>query len=169
MNTYTLSVSSDTTSAVEIRPEVVFDDHTTLVIKLSGLTETFIPIYAKLDWGDGQNETISNSLYKVYREESIFTEIISGKFSSVLNNTYIHSYYPSASARYKSLSAQIYVEYSNGNFSWFVQPIKIVTRDYFESIYDMKLLNTNILPIEGNIKQQHFSIDSGGFLIETSQ
>lgn len=169
MNYYTLSVASTATSAVEIKPEVVFDDHTTLIINLSGATETFIPIYLKLDWGDGENEVISNSLYKVYREESILTEVIYGKFSSILNNSYMHAYYPSTSARYKSLSAQVYIEYSNGNFSWFVQPIKIITRDYFESIYNMKLLNTTILPIVGNTKQQHFAIDTGGFLIETSQ
>lgn len=166
MNSYTLSLSSNATSAVEIRPEIIFDDHTTLRINLSGLTEAFVPIYLKLDWGDGVSEFVNNSLYKVYREDSILNEVIYGKFSSVLNEDYLHAYYPSASARYKLLSAQVYMEYSDGESSWFVQPIKIITRDYFESIYDIRLIDTNILPISSNNKQQHFSIDAGGFLIE---
>lgn len=166
MNSYVLSLSSNSTSAVEVKQEITFDDYTTLRINLSGLTESFVPIYLKLDWGDGVDEIINNSLYKVYREDSILNEVIYGKFSSVLNEDYLHSYYPSASARYKSLSAQIYVEYADGQFSWFVQPIKIVTRDYFESIYDIRLISTNLLPLSTNNKQQHFSIDSGGFLIE---
>lgn len=166
MNSYVLSLSSNATSAVQINSEVIFDDLTTLRINLSGLTESFIPIYLRLDWGDGVSETLNNSLYKVYREESILNEIIYGKFSSILNEDYLHTYYPSATARYKSLSAQIYLEYADGQFTWFVQPIKIVTRDYFESIYDIKLINSNMLPISSNNKQQHFSIDAGGFLIE---
>jgi hypothetical protein len=166
MNSYVLSLSSNATSAVEIRPLVTFDDHTTLRVNLSGLTEAFVPVYLKLDWGDGQSETINNSLYKVYREESILNEVIYGKFSSVLNEDYLHSYYPSSSARYKCLSAQVYLEYADGNSSWFVQPIKIVTRDYFESIYDIRLIDTNLLPLSTNNKQQRFSVDAGGFLIE---
>jgi len=158
MNSYTLSLSSNATSAVEFRSEITFDDHTTLRINLSGLTESFVPIYLNLDWGDGTTEFFNNSLYKVYREDSILNEVIYGKFSSVLNEDYLHSYYPSASARYKLLSAQVYMEYSDGAFSWFVQPIKIVTRDYFESIYDIKLIDTNILPLSTNNKQQHFPV-----------
>lgn len=166
MNFYTLSLSSNATSAVQVKSEITFDDHTTLRINLSGVTEQFVPVYLKLDWGDGQSELINNSLYKVYREESILNEVIYGKFSSVLNEDYAHAYYPSASARYKSLTAQVYLEYVDGNASWFVQPIKIITQDYFESIYDIKLIDTNILPLSSNSKQQRFSIDSGGFLIE---
>ena len=166
MNSYVLSLSSNSTSAVQIKSEVVFDDLTTLRVNLSGLTESFVPIYLKLDWGDGASEIINNSLYKVYREESILNEVIYGKFSSVLNEDYYHTYYPSATARYKSLSAQVYVEYANGQYSWFVQPISIVTRDYFESIGDIKLISTNLLPLSTNNKQQQFAVDSGGFLIE---
>jgi hypothetical protein len=159
-------LSSVATSAVEIKSEATFDDFTTLHISLSGLTEIFVPIYLKIDWGDGENESFSNTLHKVYRKDSILNEVMYGKFSSIFSGEYAHTYYPSSTARYKNLSAQIYVEYSDGSFSWFVQPIKIVTRDYFESIYDIKMLDTNILPVSSNRKIHHFSIDEGGFLIE---
>lgn len=167
MNSYYLSITSNSTSARELKSEVIFDDFTALNISLSGLTESFVPIFLNIDWGDGNSQIFDNSLHKVYREDSIFNEVLFGKFSSIYNRDYQHAYYPSASARYKSLTAQIYVEYANGQYSWFIQPISIVTRDYFESIYDIKLINTNILPVSSNRKQQHFSIDSGGFLIET--
>lgn len=168
MNSYTLSLSSNATSAVQIASEVIFDDYTTLNINLSGLTELFVPIYLRINWGDGLLQSFSNSVYKVYREDSIYNEVIYGKFSSIFNVDYPHSYYPSASARYKSLSAQVYVEYTDGNYFWFIQPIKIVTRDYFEAIYDIKLISTNLLPVSSNRKQQHYAIDEGGFLVETT-
>lgn len=169
MNSYSLSLSSSTISSVEIRNEILLDDHTNLIVSLSGLSESIIPVYVRFDWGDGDQETITNLVYKNYREDSIIPEILYGKFSYIISNTFSHTYYPSPSARYKSLSAQIYVEYVDGHYCWFVQPIKIVTRDYFEAIYDIKLINTNILPISSNIKQHQFSVDAGGFLIETTQ
>jgi hypothetical protein len=166
MNSYTLNLSTNSSSTTQIKSEVTFDDFTTLSINLSGLIETYIPIYLKIDWGDGLDDVYNNSVYKIYRQDSILNEVMYGKFSSIFNTVYTHSYYPSASARYKLLSAQVYVEYSNGQSSWFVQPIKIVTRDYFESIYDIKLINADILPLSSNDKHYQFSVDSGGFLIE---
>ena len=167
MNTETIYLSSVSTSATNITDEVVLYDYTTVDISLSAVTEGYIPTYLKVDWGDGDSQVYNNSVYKTYREMSIFNEVLYGKYSSIFAETLQHTYYPSVSARYKSLSAQVLIEYSDGNYSWFVIPIKIVTGDYFETILDVKHIGMNVLPLSSNMKLHTFSVDAGGFLIES--
>lgn len=167
MNTQTIFLSSDNTYSISTESQYVLYDHSTVTINISGITEEFIPTYLKIDWGDGSTDTYNNSLYKNYREVSILNEVLYGKYSSIFAETINHIYYPSSSARYKSLSAQVLIEYSDGNYSWFVIPIKIITGDYFETIFDLKHVGVNLLPLSANTKLHTFSTDAGGFLIES--
>lgn len=166
MNNQYISLSSNSVSSVETLSEIELDDLTTINLNLSGINERFIPLYMTIDWGDEDQETFDNSIFKTYRSDSIFPEILYGKFSSLLSETYSHIYYPSDTTLYNKLTAQVYIDYSNGDYTWIKIPLKIRNRDYFESIYDIDLINTNILPSTSNKKQHQFIIDEGGFLIE---
>ncbi len=146
MNSYTLRLSSTDTSNVSRLGELNFDDYTTLKINLQAVTETVIPLYAKIDWGTGSAPIIyDNDLYRNNRDErNLF------KFSPVLNASYTYDYYPSSYALYKSLSAQVLIQYANGDNSLFIIPIKIRTFDYLESLLDVNLINSNILSDSNN-------------------
>lgn len=167
MNTHTIFLSSSTTSTVLTASELVLFDNTTIYLNLSGITEEYIPTYLKIDWGDGEQDTINNSIYKNYRTDSILYEVQFGKYSSLFSEEVKHVYYPSVSGRYKSLSAQVLIEYSNGDYTYFLIPIKIITADYFESVYDIKHIGVNMIPVSSNTKLHTFSIDKGGFMIES--
>lgn len=141
MNSYTLKLSSTNTSNVSRLGELNFDDYTTLKINLQAVTESVVPLYMKIDWGTGSEPIIyDNDLYRDNVDErNLF------KFSPILNASYSYEYYPSSYALYKSLSAQVLIQYVNGDYSWFIIPIRIRTFDYLESLSDVKLINSNIL------------------------
>ena len=166
MNAATLTLSSTYTNHVEILSELVLNDLTTLTLSISGLSEDAIPNYLKIDWGDGESHYADNRIYRNYRVESILTEVLQFKVSSILSNNYEHIYYPSSTSLYKNLSAQVYVSYMNGDYAWFIQPISIRSNDYFESIYDLKLLNTTILPISSNPKEHTLITSLDGQIIQ---
>ncbi len=167
MNTQTIGFASSATALSSTLDEVKLYDLTSVTFILSGISESQIPLYLRVNWGDGNVETYENSFSKNYRVDSIIPEILYNKISSVLSNEISHIYYPSASARYKLLSAEVNIEYINGDICSIVQPFKIITADYFESIGDIKHISANILQLSGNNKQFMFSVDKGGFLIES--
>lgn len=167
MNTTTLYFSTSTSAVSSILPEIKLYDLTSVNISLSGIFEGALPLFLTINWGDGETLRLQGSFTKDYRVESIIPEILYNKFSSLLSNDRNHLYYPSTFARYKKLSAEINIEYINGDICSIIQPIKIITADYFESIGDIKHIHTNILQVSGNNKQYIFSVDKGGFLIES--
>ena len=140
---------------------------TSITVELYGISEDEIPLFLTVNWGDANIVRFQSSFVKDYRIDSIIPEILYNKESSLLSNTLTHLYYPSNSSRYKKLSAEINIEYSNGDICSLIQPITIITSDYFESIGDMKHIYTNILQLSSNNKQFIFSTDKGGFLIES--
>jgi hypothetical protein len=160
MNNYSINLSSNTTNYSQLLPLLEFDDHTTLVINAAGISNEIMPIYIKIDWGDGRSETFDNSIASNGSTATLYTT------SELFDKSYRHEYYPSENTLYKGLSAQVLVMYTNGNFSFFVIPIQIRTYDYFESIYDMHLKHSNILPLEHNPKEHYFSTEKDGYLIE---
>jgi hypothetical protein len=162
MNTYTIALSSNTTSHIETFPEITLEDYTSMTINLEDLTTRILPIRVTIDWGDK---------IEVYDKNNIYynTSLTNNSIDRPLFGDYSHEYPPSSSSLYKRLSAQVLVNYSNGNYSWFIIPIKIRTYDYFESIGDLSLTNTNILPIEGNLKEHQFITSIGGYAIEMRQ
>lgn len=160
MTNYTLTLSSDDPSYVNILPLLEIDDHSTLSVDLTLINEDVPPTNVQFDWGDG--------LIENFDVNSIFPEGINiFKMSPLLKDGYTHIYYPSETALYKSLSAQVLIHYCNGRYAWFIQPIRIRTFDYFESIGDLSLINTNIYPI-GNTKEHQLMTHKNQYAIELS-
>jgi len=161
MTTYNLNLSSDSTSNVKMLQLINFDDITDFSISFNNMDESFIPISIQIDWGDGNIDFYDNNV-----NIQDLTIVNNFNISPIFLNTYTHKYYPSINSLYKTLSGQILINYSNFDQSWVIFPIKIRTYDYFESIYDLKLVNTNILPYNNNPKQHQLITDVGKFLVE---
>lgn len=162
MNTYYVNLSSNSTTYTQNVPEVQMDDLSTLVLNLTGLNETLLPLFLKINWGIGDSIIYDNNIYKKGKTQSI----IGGHYSPLFMDRYRYVYYPAPESLYLTLSAQVLVTYSNGDVSRFVIPIKITTYDFDESIGDLSLINTNILPVEGNLSEHQLITLSGGYIIE---
>ena len=161
MNTQTITISSNSTNLKIITPEHNFDDVTNLNMSFDNIDESSMPLYMIIDWGDGVIETFDNNII-----QTNLNNINNFNYNPLFTNTYNHEYYPSNYALYKSLSAQILIKYSNSDEAWFIIPLKIRTYDYFESIYDIKLTNFNILPSDNGLKQYQFITHKDQYLVE---
>jgi hypothetical protein len=161
MNTYTLKLSSGSTNNVQQLPPIELNDITKLIIQFENMDESSMPIYLNIDWGDGSSQFYDNNIL-----QSNLKVINNFNTSPVFLSEYTHDYYPSETSLYKSLTGQILIKYTNSEQTWFLFPVKIRTYDYYESIYDLTLANTNILPSENNAKQYQLKTDVGGFLVE---
>lgn len=159
MNTITLYLSSTTAAHIEIFPLLEMDDYTSLTINTDRIYEQVVPAYVKIDWGDNTSTTTNN--FPLFQND---LNVL--KFSSALNANYTHEYYPSTTALYKLLSAQVLIRYTNTDIAWFLIPIQIKTYGYVESIEDMDLINTNILPVEENSAEHQFKTSKDGYIIE---
>jgi len=149
MNTYTVTISSGASNIVETLQEVNLDDFTELSLDISSLYSEIIPIYLKIDWGDGDIVIYDNDIYTTITAFNI--NILNA--NTVFNTVYTKKIYPSSSKLYKNFHIQLYIKYSNGEYSWFKLPVSVKTYDFFEAIGDLRLGNVNILPIEGNPKE----------------
>lgn len=160
MDTYTLTLTSLSSTAIQYLSTINLVDHTKLVIDISGLNNDYIPLYLKIHWGEGVTELFDNDIL-YYRNNlgNILTE-------PILDGIYEHHYYPSSLALYKLLSAQVFIQYTNDGFYYALIPIKVKTKDYFESVGDMDLINTNILPTESNAAEHQFKTTAEGYIIE---
>jgi hypothetical protein len=165
MNTLTIYLSSSQLTETNIRSEIELEDKTTITVNLSGMSEEHFPTYLQIDWGDGVLETFDANLYKKYREDSIFGEVIYSEFSQITQNIYDHVYYPSPITLFNSLSAQFLVKYSNGGYVWFIQPIKVRSYDFYESLGGVSIVNTVILDNENN-SSEHQLLSKSGQLVE---
>ena len=169
MNTQTISLTSTSSAANYTLTTQYFDDITEVTVDILNYYETILPAAISIDWGDGSSvETHNNEFYIRYRETSIFNELLRGKFTSLLVTPYTHTYYPSQTALYLDTQAQIAVRYTDGNTSTYTIPIQLRKSDYYETIYDMELINTAIMPLTGNNKNFVFGTSEGGHIIEAT-
>ncbi len=161
MNLYTLNLSSNSTSHIAHIEQLEFDDFTRLTLDLSDIVEPVLPVYVKIDWGIGDSVLYDNN---IYRTGSNQINIV--RYSPILTDTYSNDYYPSETALYKSLSGQVLIRYSNGDITYIVIPIRIRTYGYSESIGDLTLINTNILPIETNVSEHQLKTAVDGYILD---
>lgn len=172
MNTLTINLSTpvNTSSAeqrqTEVLSEILLYDKTTVSVSLTGIPEVLLPLYLEIDWGDGTTEFFENEIFKYYRKDNITLEVIQGKMSTILSRDYQHTYNPPNFALYKVITAKFSLRYSNNYVTVTDIPLKIRAGDYFETIGDMKLYNTEILSTPDNDKRHQFLTKNGGYLVE---
>lgn len=167
MNTKSIVLSTNSSSYVEVMDTLILNDATTLTVILGDVYEDVLPLSLKINWGDDNILYYDNDMYKNYRNESIINEIIYGKFSKILQQEYSFDYYPSTTHTYKRTKVQFLIEYTNNNKSLITLPIEIRSSDYFESVGDIKMISTHVIP-EDNIKLHKFITDKYNYIVETS-
>jgi hypothetical protein len=159
MNTISISLSSSNTNATFNTPTVISTDQTTLVVGLSGVSEQFLPLYLKIDWGDNTTEIFEND---ILQQENLVIDA----FSSIFLNYYTHEYFPSDTTLTKNLTATLTVRYINNDTSTFNIPLTITNNDYETAIEDLYLLNTVVIPNTNNEKIHQFITKQGGYIVE---
>lgn len=141
MNTYTLYISSSSSSQIQTLPLLEMEDHSNLSINMETVYNEVIPLYLIINWGDGKEETFDNDVYGTKYDNQL--SLIN--YNPIFTTEHPHEYYPSATCLYKTMTIQILISYSDGHYSYFTQPIQIRTYDFYDSIGRMELLNVNIL------------------------
>jgi hypothetical protein len=164
MNNSTITLPTLSANETYTFSEQVFFDSTEVTIDITRLSEEYFPIYLYINWGDGVSETFQNEIMKDYTVDDITNEVLYGKISNLFSKKFCHLYKPSKTCLYKLLSATIKIEYPNNNLNVFYIPIKIRTNDFFESVLDIKLKNTNITT-KGD-KEHQFITKNEGSLVE---
>ena len=167
MNNYTanLSVISGSKNIITLSA-LNFQDATTFNINFI-TKETSPTLNLEIDWGFGEIVTIDNRVFKLYRKDSIINEINMYSYSTIFDKVYSNLYYPSTSSLYKNLTAQFLINYADGSYNLIIQPIIIRSYDYFESVYDLKLISTNISTLTSNKKTHTFITSKDGYLVES--
>ena len=168
MNTYTLLLCANTTSEVKYFYNIDLYDITYFSISLSAISESIPLKRIEIDWGDGDSSLFINRFTKAYREDSIFAELLYGKFSSIFAEDISHQYRPSQSSMYALLSCQILIEYIDGNHNKFIAPITLKSHEFHDSIGELYVLNTNLLPLTSNNVKMTFATQAGNQIIEST-
>lgn len=165
MNTKTLYLSSTNSSLYDVSEELELEDHTNFIIDLSKIYNKILPSFIKIDWGDGtDSEMYDNDMYILDRKEA-------NAFSYIpaFSKTYSHEYYPSSTSLYLNLSAQVLINYVNGDFYWNIIPIKVRTYDYFESLLDVKLEKNLLLPTYPEKTKIFMKEAKNGYLLQLQE
>ena len=167
MNTRTILLSTNSSSYNEVLDTVFLNDATRLNVVLGNVYEDVVPISLQINWGDDKILYYDTDLYKDYKTDSIINEIIYGKFSKILQDTYSFDYYPSTTHTYKITKAQFLIDYTDNNKSLITIPIQIRSSDYFESVGDLKMISTHVIP-EDNTKLHKFITQKNNYIVETN-
>lgn len=161
MNKFEIVLESSSTAYQLTLDETLIDDHTEVSFNISNIYSNVLPLYLKIDWGDGNSEIHENDIYTLSKKDvNVLT------YNPIFGKSYNHQYYPSDSSLYKCLTAQLLIHYSNGENNWFIIPFKIRTYDYFESIYDLDLYSTDIIPTYPQKIKYSFIENKNGYLVD---
>jgi len=167
MNSYTLNISSTTTGTTTHYSEIDLFDVTSFNLNFDNVTQPILTTRLLIDWGDGSKvEEYQKSLYKTYRTTSIFSEILYGREGALLAKVYSHEYYPSTTTLQLKLSAQVVIGFADNTQNIFIIPLNIRSGSFYETIYDIGLAGTNMIPISTNNINFVFTTVQDGYIIE---
>jgi len=167
MNTYTLSISTNSYNGSLYEEELVFFDETELTINFLNLYNRSLPSFIGVDWGDGSPLfTPPYKLIRDYKQDSIFSEILLDGITPMLADSHTHSYTPSTTSIVKALTASIVFGYVSGDTFTIYIPIKVRTQGFYESEGDLKLADVTILPKENSPSNFVFITEKTGHVVE---
>lgn len=160
MNNYSISLSSNDSEYYAVLDSLQLYDYTKLTVNFENITEKHFPLYLKIDWGDGESEFYDND---VFGYQTTF------KKSEIINTERTHEYYPSETSLYKQISAQFYIKFTNGENTWFIQPINIRNYDFYESVEDLEVVGVEIQPNSENKKALHLKTKKDSYIIDLKE
>ena len=167
MNTYTFSVSTTLPTVEHTYSTIDLFDQTNFIIDLSDVYCDVFPNYIAFNWGDGSSvEEPELSIYKNYRTDSIYSEILKGPSPLFLNKNYSHIYYPSNIALNKSVTLRINIEYVTGAVTKLTVPVNIRTAGYHESVEDMEVVGLDLLDNDVNSSRYTLLTKKDNYLLQ---
>ena len=97
-----------------------------------------------IDWGDGsEREVYKRRIVNDYKTNSIFSEVLEGRFGGSVLGNYGHTYSP-ATTHVNNLSAQVLVTFEDGTYTRIVQPITFVHESYYDDIKEFQINSVGI-------------------------
>lgn len=136
----TVALSSNSSSFTQTLSSNTLQDNEQITINLSNIYKSIVPLYLKIDWGDGESEIYDNEMFKRGRTNSNLLLL-----PTVFDNTPTKRYLPSTTSLYKRLSAQVLVQYSNGNQNYYVLPLLIRNKSLVETLQNSVIENCNFI------------------------
>lgn len=104
-----------------------------------------------IKWGDGtENLVRKRNIFFDYRTESIFEEVENGKIGGTLLASYSHDYYNNYNNYGADFYTQIILEWEDGAFTYIIQPLTILYDSFYDSVKEINVLSTQILPVTSN-------------------
>jgi hypothetical protein len=167
MNTYTLILSSTTSTQQVSAGTVDLFNATEVTLQLKDVYSDVFPNYIGIDWGDGSAIYEPDiKIYRDYRTDSIYPEIENGASPAFLNQNYTHVYYPSDYALKKVLTFRAIVGYINGNTAAFSVPINVRSEGYYQIVDDLEIKNIDLLDDDENNNRYTFLTKKDNFIVQ---
>lgn len=117
-----------------------------------------------IDWGDGTVETYNTDIYLDYYNESIIPELLYNKGWSVCLE-YNHTYNPTSSAYFNKYVINVQLTYLNTVVGQFILPIKVAKPSLYDRVSDLKIVNTQILPLSTSNTLLNLQTDKEFYII----
>jgi hypothetical protein len=168
MNTYTFSISTTSPDNEKTYSEINLFDQTNFTIDMTDVYSDVFPNYIAFNWGDNSPiEEPDIKIFRDYKTESIYPEILNNASPVFLNTTYSHIYYPSDFALKKSMTLRINIGYITGALTKLTVPVTVRAESYYDTIGDMEITGIDLLNDENNSSRFTFLTKKDNHLIQT--
>ena len=168
MNTYTFSISTTSPDNEKTYSEIHLFDQTNFTIDMTDVYSDVFPNYIAFNWGDNSPiEEPDIKIFRDYKTESIYPEILNNASPVFLNTTYSHIYYPSDFALKKSMTLRINIGYITGALTKLTVPVTVRAESYYDTIGDMEITGIDLLNDENNSSRFTLLTKKDNHLIQT--
>lgn len=104
-----------------------------------------------ISWGDGSPiETFKRDLFFNYKTQSIFNEVLYGRFGGSVLNVYSHNFYNETNLYGVQRTANILLNKNNGSYVYVIQPITVYWDSYYDDVKKISLLDSQVVPLSSN-------------------
>ena len=166
MNSYTLAISAPTiTDNLFLQLSAASKGKTLFTLDLTNVDESqFFVADLSINWGDGSNiEYYKKDPVKNYMATSIFDELIYGKIGGSVCTQYQHVYNTLSSTDIITYLLELALYSENGYIlDYFIQ-VSIYPESFYDSIKDLQLLTTQILPTSANYTVANFEATGNNY------
>ena len=147
-----LAATPTVSSFSVVADEIILKGKSDIIFDFDNVVEsTYGAVKAYIDLGDGTSTyTIDYDLVKNYINSDLTLKIAEfGKLNNILNDIR-HTYLPSASTYFTSLTASFNITFSNFTKVTIYVPIKIAQSSYYSAIGRLNLLETQMIDVSSN-------------------
>ena len=140
------------TNSTITREPLLIKGATTVTFSFTGVNEQDYKVDTlSISWGDGAPiETYKRDLFFNYKTQSIFNEVLYGRYGGSILNTYSHNFYNETVLYGAEYTAKILLNKNNGAYMYIIQPVTVYWDSYYDDVKKVSLLNSQITPLSSN-------------------